>query len=192
MFFIFYLFLLLQQSHPPCSQTWARGRFTHNHHHPTFLACKHELMVGLLTHNHHHSTFLTCKHKLRVGLQITNTTTPPSSLANASRGWVYSPPPPPPHPPRLQTRAGGGFFFTNQQQHHISDDMRQSLTVCISPSKCLTSCISKKNRILQKPFNLLQILPLLLGKSFFLSSINVYFISFRLNSTLMLSQRRCY
>jgi hypothetical protein len=36
------------------------------------------------------------------------------SLANTSRGWVYSPPP---HPPRSQTRAGGEVFLPTTQAH---------------------------------------------------------------------------
>jgi len=59
------------QPHPPRSQTRAGGGFTRNHHHPTFLARKREPRVGLLA----------------------TTTTPPSSLANTSRGWVFHPPP---------------------------------------------------------------------------------------------------
>ena len=43
---------------------------------------------------------------------------PPSLLANASRGWGCPSPTDhllPPHPPRSQTRAKGGVFLTNQQ-----------------------------------------------------------------------------
>src|ERR1700679_2830728 len=50
---------------------------------------------------------------------LPNTSTPLSSLANTSRGWVF---PyhllPPTHPPRPQTRAGGWGFALPPTYHH--------------------------------------------------------------------------
>ena len=87
MFFIFYLFLLLRHPAPIGRQLY-----------PTLLACNCKRGWGF--HSAHHKQ-----------------PTPPSSLANMSRGWVSSQSPPP-HLPRSQTRAEGGFKITTTPPPH--------------------------------------------------------------------------
>ena len=72
--------------HPPRSQARAEGGFTH---HPTFLARQREPKVGLLLFTSPPPHLPRSQMRAEGGFTLTHiTTTPPSSLANASRRWV--------------------------------------------------------------------------------------------------------
>jgi hypothetical protein len=96
--------------------------FPSNYHHPTFLSRERELEVGLsftptllarkrepgmrFPSNYHHPTLLTRKREPEMG-SFTSHNQPPSSLANASRGWVFPSSPTSCHPILARKRELG-------------------------------------------------------------------------------------
>ena len=95
------------------TRLWATGTFFFKYKYYLFIvfitttACAHDTPANAIP--------LACKYEPGLGFSspTSNQHHTPSSLANVSRGWVYSPPPPPPpHLPRSQTRAKGGFTLS--------------------------------------------------------------------------------